>query len=472
MEAKMIDSRYHRQAVINTLLRKDPMCFLSRCMMTLNPGARFIPNWHIDAILYQLERVRRGEIKRLIINLPPRSLKSIVSSVMLPAYALGHNPKLKIFCISYSNELADKLAFDTRSIMESEWYRRAFPNVKLSRFANSDLYTSDKGFRKSTSTNATLTGLGGDWFIIDDPLKAQDAMSDAIRGRANDWFSNTLVSRLDDKINGVIIVVMQRVHLDDLTGHLLEKSSGWTLLNLPAIAEEDAKILIGDGDYHFRKEGDLLHPERENREILDSLRRELGPYLYSAQYQQKPVPLGGGIIRRDWLAYYDQAPDHKWPSQIIQSWDTAAKDGVRNDWSVCTTWLIRDGIYYLLDLTRGRYDYPTLRDTAINLARQFKPNFILIEDASTGIALAQELQREAVSAVKLVTPERDKQTRLFIQQAKFAARQVQFLRGVSYLSELESELLTFPQAKHDDIVDSVTQALAFKFGYDSTYSWV
>lgn len=459
-------------AALGVFTRRSHKVFLERSIATLNPGAPFLHNWHIDAILYHLELVRLGKIKRLIINLPPRSLKSIISSVSFPAYILGHDPKRRIFCISYSAELAEKLALDARSVMDSRWYCQAFPKLRISRMADSDIYTTDKGFRKATSINATLTGLGGDLFIIDDPLKPQDAMSDSIRTRLNVWFSNTLLSRLDDKTKGAIIVVMQRVHLDDLTGHLLENSSGWTVLSLPAIAEEDAEILIGHNTYHFRRKGDLLHPEREPKPVLDNLRREMGPDPFSAQFQQSPVPPGGGIIKRAWLRYYDHTPDLRFPGRVLQSWDTAAKDGVNNDYSVCTTWLLLNGIYYLLDVTRGQYDYPTLRATAINLARRYKPGFILIEDASAGIALAQELKREGISAVRPIKVDRDKTTRLFVQQAKFESGQVLFPKGASFLPDLEAELLTFPQARHDDIVDSITQALAYKFGYDSTLSWV
>lgn len=462
----------HESMILNAILRSDQEAFLARCMCTLNPGHSMIRNWHIDAILYHLECVRLGKIKRLIINLPPRSLKSIMVSVAFPAFALGHNPRLKIFCISYSTELADKFALDARSIMQAAWYQRAFPRLARLRVADSDIFTEQRGFRKSTSINATLTGLGGDIFIIDDPLKAQDAQSEAVRTRVNEWFSNTLVSRLDDKVNGAIIVVMQRVHLHDLTGHLLERSSEWTLLDLPAIAEDEAQIATGHDKYHFRQIGDILHPEREPLDVLERLRGELGIELFSAQYQQRPVPPGGSIIREEWLKYYEEQPDPDWPSRIIQSWDTASKDGIMNDWSVCTTWLIREKNYYLLDMTRGRYDYPTLRNIAIDLAKRFKPSFILVEDASTGIALAQELRLEGVAAIKPIKPNGDKLARLYIEQIKFEKGNVHFPKNAHFLTTLKTELLTFPQSRHDDIVDSLTQALAYKFGYDSTLSWV
>jgi predicted phage terminase large subunit-like protein len=182
------------------------------------------------------------------------------------------------------------------------------------------------------------------------------------------------------------------------------------------------------------------------------------------------------MIKRAWLRYYDKAPERVYRAKIIQSWDTAGKDGPLNSWSVCTTWMLLDKTYYLLDVTRGRYDYPRLRNIAIALAERFRPDTILIEDASTGIALAQDLKQAHQFAVRPVTPEKDKVGRLYVQQAKFEAGMVHFPRGASFLPVLEAELFTFPQSKTSDQVDSISQALASpisKYGtYDSSMKWV
>lgn len=458
--------------LLNVGLRSDLQALLHRAALALLQGS-FLPNWHHDAIAYQLERVRRGEINRLIINLPPRCLKSIFVSVVFPALLLGLDPRKKIFNVSYGSELAEQHASDFKFLVEQDWFRHAFPQLKFTRMANSDFYTSKRGFRRSTSIHATLTGLGGDVFIIDDPLKAADAQSDAIRNAANEWVLSTLSSRLDDKVRGVIIVVMQRVHMFDLTGFLLEKSSDWTVLSLPAIAEVDEMIPIGDGRYHHRRAGEALHPEREPLEVLERLRREVGPDIFAAQWQQCPVPPGGKMIRREWLRYYDVPPKRTRGAKVIQSWDTAAKDGAQNDWSVCTTWLVLDDNYYLLDLTRGRYDYPALRKKAIALAEQFKPDIVLVEDASTGIALAQELKGIVSRPVKPIPASTDKTGRLYVVQDKFEAGRVHFPRAADFLPELETELLTFPQGKTDDQVDSISQALHYKsIRYDTSLSWI
>jgi predicted phage terminase large subunit-like protein len=464
----------NQSELLNAILRSDFTSFLHRSVSTLNPGAHFLPNWHIDAIAYQLSRVRSGEVTRLIINLPPRYLKSVMVSVAFPAFLMGHDPRLRIFGISYGAELAAKHAADFRSIVESPWYQRAFPQMKIARAANGDVFTTRKGFRKATSVHAALTGLGGDIFIIDDPQKPEDAQSATLRNGVNLWFSNTLRSRLDDKENGVIIVVMQRVHLNDLTGHLLDHGKDWTVLNLAAIAEEDERIPTASDRIYARRAGEALHPTYESLQTLEQLRSELGSEIFTAQYQQAPVPSGGALIRRDWLRSYDVVPERTYKTKLIQSWDTAAKDGVQNDYSVCTTWLLVDRKdYYLLNVTRGRFDYPGLRDAAVALAQRYQPTAILIEDASTGIALTQELRQAGRFVVRAIPVERDKVTRLWLQQAKFEAGLVYFPRTAPWLATLEAELLAFPQAKHDDQVDSLSQALAFKaWGYDATLSWV
>ncbi|MDA9448666.1 phage terminase large subunit [Bradyrhizobium sp. CCBAU 21360] len=464
----------HDFALFSAIIRADFVSFVYRCFLHLNPGAQFLPNWHIHAIAYQLERVRRGEITRLIINMPPRYLKSITVSVAFSAFLLGLSPGRRIISISYGDELSAKHASDFRSIVHAEWYRRAFPDMRIVRSTESELITTRRGSRRTTSVSGTLTGLGGDVILIDDPQKPIDAQSDSRRTGTNQWVTNTLMSRLDDKQTSAVIVVMQRVHLDDLSGFLTSSSDDWEVLSLPAIAETDAAIPIGPNQFHFRKSGEALHPAHESIKTLRKLRQTLGPDVFAAQYQQAPVPAGGAMIKRDWLRYYDEAPSREvLGCRVIQSWDTAAKNGAQNDWSVCTTWLVIDGNYYLLDLVRGRFEYPALRDTALQLAKRFKPHEILVEEASTGIALAQELRDQGDCFVNPVKINHDKVGRLYVQQSKFAAGRVLFPRNASFLAELEMELLTFPQGRHDDQVDSISQALAYEDnGYDYTLSWV
>ena len=459
---------------LDAICRRDFASFIERSFNSLTPGARFDPNWHIEAIAYYLEQVRLGKIKRLIINIPPRSLKSIASSVALPAFILGHDPTKRVICVSYGSDLATKHANDCRSMMKSAWYRKLFPGTVVSSMKDTEaeFLTTRHGYRLTTSLDGTLTGRGGDIIIIDDPLKPIDALSDAKRERVNQWYFNTLLSRLDDKKNGAIIVVMQRLHLNDLTGVLLQGAEAWTVLTLKAIAEDDEVIQIGEGKVWRRRAGEVLHESREPLAVLESIKGQLGSYTFAAQYQQSPVPLGGGLIKPTWVRRYDTLPAVEWP-RIILSLDTASKDGCENDWSVCTAWLLHQHKYYLKDVMRIRVDYPTLKERMIAFAKLHKPSKILIEDCGVGTALIPELKKAIHCSVIAVKPERDKKTRMSVESAKFEAGQVYFPERAPWLADLEAELFAFPQARHDDQVDSISQALAHgRSGYDSTLSWV
>jgi predicted phage terminase large subunit-like protein len=273
-----------------------------------------------------------------------------------------------------------------------------------------------------------------------------------------EWLSNTALSRLDDKQNGAIVVVMQRLHEDDLAGVLLRGSGEWTVLSLPAIAEQDERIPIGNGQFHYRHAGDVLHPEREPREILESLRAQLGSEIFAAQYQQQPVAPGGAMIKRAWIRRYDQLPKS---GLIIQSWDVASKQGEENDYSVCITLLVHEYKYYLIDVLRGRFDFPTLRARVFAQAKLHKPAQVLIEDAGVGRGLIQELKMAHFPAIA-VKPEYDKKIRMEIQSGKIENGQLFLPKEAPWLADLEAELFAFPNSRHDDQVDALSQALGHK----------
>ena len=297
---------------------------------TLRPrSSRFsltIPNWHIKAIAYELEQCLTGKAQRLLITQPPRSLKSICSSVALVAWALGHNPKLRFICVSYSQELATELSRQFRMVVESDWYRAAFPKMRGVKVTNSQFVTSKGGGRLAVSIGGSITGRGADIIIIDDPLKAEDASSVVARKAVIDWYTQTLTTRLNDKSRGSIYVVMQRLHEEDLAGYLLEKGQ-WQHLNLPAIAMEDQLIRLGPGpgDFYLRKEGTVLHTEREPLEALERIKSDLGSLVFSAQYQQQPIPYEGNLVKREWFKTYSSPPEITPESRIIQSWDISPR---------------------------------------------------------------------------------------------------------------------------------------------------
>ena len=447
--------------LLRALLRQNFNAFVEKAFATLAPGQTFVPSWHLQAIAYQLERLRRGEITRLIINMPPRSLKSVTASVAFPAFVLGHDPTRRIICVSYSGDLAKKHANDFRAVAEAGWYRELFPGMRIGqKDSEGEIELTARGFRLATSVGGTLTGRGGDLIIIDDPLKPDDAYSDVKRNGANEWFKNTLISRLDDKRTGAILIVMQRIHMDDLTGFVQSLSDDWTVLSLPAIAEIDEDVPISEGKVYHREAGEALSSEREPLAVLETLKLQLGSDAFSAQYQQAPAPPGGAMIKRHWIQRYSDLPPQQDRLFLVQSWDTASKGGPENDFSVGTTWWVTKGKqWYLVDVWRKRVDYPELKAAVQNLAFRFRAQRVLVEDAGAGTSLVQEL-RGKVSGIIAVRPDGDKVSRMAVVSAKFEAGQVFLPERASWLADFEAELFAFPGSRNDDQCDSVSQALS------------
>lgn len=457
------------QRLLAALLRSSLSHFVRKAFATVSPGEVFLPNWHLEALCYHLELVRAGKIKRLKIEVPPRSLKSVCASVAFPAFILGHDPTAKIITVSYSSDLAAKHAADCRAVMQSAWFQDLFPQTRISSAKNQEANyeTTARGYRYATSVGGTLTGRGGNLIIIDDPLKPEDAQSEARRESVNSWYSRTLLSRLNNKAADAIILVQQRLHMDDLAGHV-EDLDDWVTLRLPAIAEEDCAVPIGPGICHHRRAGDLLHPAREPHDVLDNLRRALGSATFSAQYQQCPVPSEGEIVKWAWFQRYSSPP----PSHqmtICQSWDTASKADEHHDYSVCTTWGIAGDRYYLLDVERERLDFPSLKRRVIELARHWGPRTILIEDKGSGTALIQQLRSEShgIPFPTPFIPKDDKLTRLHAQSAQIEAGHVYLPERAAWLDDLRSEIAAFPQGRHDDQIDSISQFLAWHFEWRS-----
>ena len=447
------------------LLRNDFASFIEASFCELNPQTMYAQSPHIEVMASKLAACARRECRRLIISLPPRSLKSHSASVAFPAWLMGRDPSAQVICVSYGQDLSDKHARDTRNLISTPFYRQIFPKTAISpdRKLVSDFATTAGGVRMATSVGGVLTGRGADIIIIDDPLKPDEAMSETRRTAVNDWYDNSLLSRLNSKETGVIVVVMQRLHQDDLIGHLLEVDD-WEVLSFPAIAEEEEEHVyetpFGPRIYR-RMPGEVLDASRESHETLLKIKQTLGEYNFSAQYQQMPIPAGGSIIKREWLRYYEAEELPTQFSYIFQSWDTANKSGELNDYSVCTTWGRYEERVYLLDVVRRRVNYPDLKKLAKHLAEKYGPTKILIEDKASGTQLIQDLRYDGVYEVQPYCPPAgtDKTMRLHSVSAHFEAGKIHLPVSAHWLEEYRRELLTFPGAKHDDQVDSTTQAI-------------
>jgi predicted phage terminase large subunit-like protein len=444
------------------LLRQDFATFAARCFHQLNPQAELAMNWHLEVIAAKLTAVRQGKIRRLIINLPPRHLKSLMASIAFPAWCLGHDPSAQILCVSYAQDLADKLARDCRGIIMSPWYRRIFPTrLAPHRQAVQEFITTRQGYRLATSTGGVLTGRGADIILIDDPLKPEEALSDAQRQTANEWYDHTLYSRQNDKQRGAIVIIMQRLNEDDLVGHVLAQED-WEVLSFPAIAEaaETHEIETIWGRQCFtRRQGEALHPDREPLETLARIRRTIGEYNFAGQYQQSPAPLGGGLVKAAWFKRYRDNELSERFDRIVQSWDTANKATELSDFSVCTTWGVRDKDIFLLDLFRQRLEYPALKRAVREQQHRHGATVVLIEDKASGTQLIQELIVDGCHAVTRYQPTIDKTMRLHAQTAMIENGFVYIPETAPWLAEYLHEMTVFPKGKHDDQVDSTAQFL-------------
>ena len=451
--------------LFHALLHEDLASFTEAAFGTLLPNDPYIPNWHMRAISHALEQVVKRRTKRLVITMPPRCAKSLTASVAFPAWILARDPTRRIICVSYAQDLAVKLSNQCRSVIKSPWYRDAFKGTVLNPRKNTEIEfeTTRGGFRMATSVGGVVTGRGANIIIVDDPIKPTDAYSEAVRTSTNRWVDLTLFSRLDNKVEGAIILVMQRLHEEDLAGHLLERG-GWEHLSLPAIAEDDGRVPVGfdrHGQLRFyrRRTGDVLVPRLEPREKLDEMKRTLGTQGFAAQYQQQPVPADGDWISWGWFGRFEAEPVRRREDTILQSWDTASKTDEVNDFSVCTTWLVRGEFFYLLHVHRERMKAPDLRRRALELYDRFLPEAVIIEDKGSGTGLIQDL--ENTLPVIAFEPAGDKRMRAANRSSCIEAGRVWLPRAAPWLDAFEREVLAFPNGRHDDQVDSMVQFLTW-----------
>jgi len=456
------------------VLKLDFLTYLERVFYETRPETKLQLGPAVQVMASKLEACRHGTIRRLIITIPPRHLKSHSASVAFSTWLLGHTPSLHVICTSYGQELANTLARDAHKIMLSPLYKGLF-STRLSRETADDLETTQTGRRIATSVGGVLTGRGADFIIIDDPIKPDEALSETARNAVNKWYDNTLQTRLNDKTEGCIIIVMQRLHQDDLVGHVRAQGD-WHVVDLPAIAEQEETHEIASifGTHYFhRKPGDLLDPVREPRTKLDELRQTLGEFNFSAQYQQRPIPVGGAIIKAEWLQFYMPSHLPKFSFKLL-SLDTANKAKEVNDFSVATIWGYADKKKYLLNVMRKRLEFPALKKEIIMQAKQHDVDTTLIEDRASGTQLLQDLKESGLFGLEAYEPQNgsDKVMRLHAQTTQFESGLVFLPTEASWLAEYVRELTGFPGTKFDDQVDSTTQALDYMRKNDSLDVWL
>jgi predicted phage terminase large subunit-like protein len=454
--------------VTEALVRQRLFPMVMLAFATLHPGQPPLRRaWYLKAICWWLEKIARGELLRSMIWLQPRALKSITVSVVFPCWLLGRDPTLEIMVATYGEALSREHAEKRRQILESDWYKRCFPGARLSLTGSTLLRmkTTAGGGCRAVSVGGPVTGRGADLIILDDCMKSDDASSEAARLEVKNWFSAALHSRLNDKGRGAIISIQQRIHEDDLPAHLLEK--GYACLNLPAIADKDQEIEIGEGLVHRWKRGELLDPVRFPQEVLYNERLNMGPQDYSAQYLQNPVSPEGNLLKMEQFRRFEVPIERHKFDRVIQSWDPAASDLPTSDWSVCTTWGWFAGRVFLLDIFRQRVDFPKLKRAVIAQRRAWTADHVIIERSSNGLPLVQQLRAEGPFTPLAWPPngirQMDKAVRLLAQTSQIEEGRVWLPAHLEGLDCLLSELRAFPNGRYDDQVDSLTQMLEFLF---------
>ena len=443
--------------IFNKVIKTNFKFFLQKAFYLLHPCTEFKYNWHIDLITEYLQALEKGQIKRLIINIPPRYLKSFCISIAWSAWLLGKKPTCKIIVASHNMMLARKFSQDTRTIVNAGWYKQIF-QTRLSHNQNTKekFYTTEHGFRMACSIRSNITGEGGDYLIVDDPLTPIQALSDKKREFVNEWFDNTFSTRLNNKKTDVIIVVMQRLHQNDLSGYLLRQDN-WELLKIPAIAETTQKLSFNNFSY-TRKKNELLCEAREGIKEINDIKKILGFYNFSAQYQQSPINIDSGLIQRKWIKRYTKHPDF---IAIYQSWDTAIKIGHKNDYSVCTTWGVTANAYYLLEVFRKRLNYPDIKQMVFEKYQEYKVTGVIIEDKASGQQLIQDINASHKIPIIKFLPQKSKFIRFLSVTTIIESGKIYVPNQTDWLVDFETELFSFPSSLYDDQVDSMVQFLTW-----------
>ena len=465
-------SEVNYRKLLTYVLRNDLSVFVQRVFNEVSPNDSYIHNWHIDCICDYLNAVEGGDIKKLIIATPPRSMKTITISIAWSAWLLGKNPARQIVGASHTARLSADINVAVRSVLESEWYQAVFPETELEKGDNTKTLfkTSHKGGRNAVSVGAKIRGINADYILVDDPIDPSinelGGISEADRHNTNQWLANSLFTRRNVPEESPIVLVMQRIHQDDPVGYLLERDQFETLV-LPAQYERKTFYDIGNKQYVLDR-NELLFPERMSANYLESEERRLGTFNFAAQFMQKPAPPSGGLVKKHWFKVYEERPLKF--DKIIHSWDIATTKTTTSDFSALTVWGVRQEGYYLLKVLNEKWEFPDLKNKLIALAERENPDYVLIEQVGIGTPLVQEVQATSNINVVPIKPEKDKETRLHAITPMIEGGNVYLPNEAEWLNTYIDQMSMFPRAKHDDMVDSTTQFLSWiKTRFDNYY---
>lgn len=460
------------QAVQDGKCRKHLEPFLSRVFETLVPRNTFKTNWHIGLICEYLEAVYLGQIRKLIINEPPRFLKSMPVSIAFPAWVLGKQPAERFLCASYASPLSTEFSLHCRRVIESEWYQRTFLGTRLSSDQNQKTWfeTTERGYRIATSVGGSAVGRGGNYKILDDPMDPEQAFSSLETEKAIRWIDQTWSSRDDDPMQTREILVMQRLSINDPTVHLL-KQGGWEVLKIAQeVKARTTYVYPVSGKKKVREAKELLHPTYFGPNEVTAAKIRLGEYGYAGQHQQEPTAFGGNLVKAGEIMRYDALPPVSDLVELILSIDTANKEQITNAPTCLGCWCMFSsfpGRYYLVDVVSQRWSYPSLKQGVLDYISMCQqqygqlPSTVLIEDKASGVQLIQDLQFETPYNIVATDPtgEGDKLVRFNAETSAFRSGRVWIPESAPWAFGYVSEITSFPNSTWKDQADMTSQFL-------------
>lgn len=466
-------------AIRADLAKRDFGLFVQASWEILEPNTPLKWNWHHDYLAEHLQATATGEITRLIINIAPRTMKSILSTVAFPPWVWTNRPSERFLFGSFSANLATQHSVLRRNIIDSQWYRKHYGRgFKLSEDVNTKAaFSNDKtGEMKAFGINSPPTGQGGDFITIDDPHDPQGSESQAERETTLMNWDLGWSTRLNDPKTGRIIIIMQRLHERDLTGHVMAKNLGYTHVKIPTVAEErERRVYPVSGKVKEREQGDFMHPDRFGHKESETAKIDLGPYGYSGQHQQSPTPRSGGIFIDQMFDF--QPPPDQLDWRFITA-DTAYNDKKENDFTVFTAFGVANKELYILDVWRRQIKSSEVEAQILPFIQRFSDygfRGCYIEPKGHGIYLNQNLPSKGV-----MIPSEDDRKEFFSDRRKdkverannavpwLANRRVHINPTIPEKETLLAELLGFPKAAHDDFVDTVIDGIKKAFSRPPT----
>lgn len=453
--------------------------FVRDAWNVVEPGIPLTWSRHYDVICEYLELAAKGEVRRLIVNVPPRTGKSTLITILWPAWIWTWNPHCRFLGASYALTLSLEHSVKRRMLIESDWYQQRWGksvNLVADQNEKSKYRNSAMGQMAATGTEGSATGFGGDILTLDDGMSVQQASSDAERNAKLNWIENTWWTRFNDPSTGVAVIVEQRMHEDDISGTELRKG-GWTHLCFPLVAydREDEEGVIAPSEYRLpksggtwtRKGGDVLMKDRFTRPVLEKL--QSSPMMYATQYQQTPAPMGGNIIRREWIQFYGGTDPQTGvdDSALPRSFDAivisvdASFNAKANSDPVCIMAIGSSGARrYILEAQNARIDEIETESRVIEMKKRWGSEYVLVEDKANGPVIIRRLKRR-IPGVHAINPGASKTARLIACSGEWAALDWFLPRKAPWVRAFMDQLLMFPNARHDDYVDAMTQAAAW-----------